>query len=397
MSKLRQDHTSMFTKSRSRLWRLAACGGTVVATALAVAASTQGAVTAAQAATVAASQSAESSNVSASWTPNGTNHNVFYVAPNVYGGANDQIHNWFCTATCSNGQLTGEAVAPGTGVDSAWQPNDTSLNVFYVGANHQIYTWLYRNGIGWTNSELGPGGEAAAAGTGVAAVWEPNGHALNVFYVGANGQIYNWYCTPTCSNGPLTGEPAAPGASLAAAWQPNGTTLNVFYVGANGQIYTLRYQNGWTNSELGPGKAAKPHTGLTAVWEPNGHALNVFYVGANGQIYNWYWTGTWSNGPLTGEAAQPHTGVSAAWQPNGTAVNVFYVGVNGQIYTWLHRNGIGWTNSELGPGGEAAKQGTGVPIAWNPTGTQASLFYKGANGQIYNWYGNGTTWTNAPL
>jgi hypothetical protein len=38
-----------------------------------------------------------------------------------------------------------------------------------------------------------------------------------------------------------------------------------------------------------------------------------------------------------------------------------------------------------------------VPIVWRPTGTQANLFYKGASGQIYNWYGNGTTWTNAPL
>ena len=35
--------------------------------------------------------------------------------------------------------------------------------------------------------------EAAAAHTGIAAVLQSNGTAQNVYYVGANGQIYNWY------------------------------------------------------------------------------------------------------------------------------------------------------------------------------------------------------------
>lgn len=33
-----------------------------------------------------------------------------------------------------------------------------------------------------------------------------------------------------------------------------------------------------------------------------------------------------------------------------------------------------------------------MPIVWRPTGTQANLFYKGANGHMYNWYGNVTNW-----
>ena len=42
-----------------------------------------------------------------------------------------------------------------------------------------------------------------------------------------------------------------------------------------------------------------------------------------------------------------------------------------------------------------------MPIVWRPTGTQANLFYKGANGHMYNWSGNVTNWPtdaqNAPL
>jgi hypothetical protein len=39
--------------------------------------------------------------------------------------------------------------------------------------------------------------EPAEPGTGMAAYFHPNGVQANVFYVGANGQIYNWYWTGT--------------------------------------------------------------------------------------------------------------------------------------------------------------------------------------------------------
>jgi hypothetical protein len=66
MSTRRSEPRAIFTKSRTRtrLWRLAAYGGTVLVTAVAAAASTQGAVTAAQASVTG---SAKPGNVSASW------------------------------------------------------------------------------------------------------------------------------------------------------------------------------------------------------------------------------------------------------------------------------------------------------------------------------------------
>ena len=32
-----------------------------------------------------------------------------------------------------------------------------------------------------------------------------------------------------------------------------------------------------------------------------------------------------------------------------------------------------------------------------PNGTAMNVFYVGANGQIYNWYWNGSTWSNGQL
>ena len=72
------------------------------------------------------------------------------------------------------------------------------INVFYVGADGKVYNWI-RDGKKWANKVLGVG-EPAALGTGLAAYWNPDGKQANVFYVGANGKVYNW--TGTAPRGP---------------------------------------------------------------------------------------------------------------------------------------------------------------------------------------------------
>src|ERR1700678_2927599 len=105
--------------------------------------------------------------------------------------------------------------------------------------------------------------------------------------------------------------PAAPGTGLAASWSPDGKTARVFYVGTDGQIYNW-YGNGttWTSAVLGSGQQAGTGTGLAAFWNPSGTQANVFYVGANGQIFTWSWNGKkWTNAALgSGEAAALGTG-----------------------------------------------------------------------------------------
>jgi hypothetical protein len=281
---------------------------------------------------------------------------------------------------------------------AAWHPNSTQANVFYVGASGQLYNW-YWTGSMWANAALGAG-EPAVDGTGLAVAWHPDGTQVNVFYVGANGQIYNWYLTGSkWANAALgAGEPAASNPGLAVAWHPNGTQVNVFYVGANGQIYNW-YLTGskWANAALGAGEPAVDDTGLAVAWHPNGTQVNVFYVGHDGQIYNWYWTGSkWANSALgKGALARGGSGLAAAWHPDGTQVNVFYVGQYGQIYNW-YLTGSMWTNSALGAG-EPAASNPGLAMFWHPNGTQVNVFYVGQTGQIYNWYWTGSKWANSQL
>ncbi len=118
------------------------------------------------------------------------------------------------SATISNGTVTipssggysypviGVIHAPGAGGGgpmnklsvAAVLQSDGNQNVYYVGANGQLFNW-YFSSTGWSNVQLGSG-EAAAAGSGVAAVLQSDGNQ-NVYYVGANGQLFNWYFSST--------------------------------------------------------------------------------------------------------------------------------------------------------------------------------------------------------
>ena len=86
---------------------------------------------------------------------------------------------------------SGGLLAPSAVVDSY---NGTGRNIFYVGANQQIYQWSVQSGA-WSNTYLGGGsGEPVAAGTSPSAVVDSyNGTGRNIFYVGADQRIHQWY------------------------------------------------------------------------------------------------------------------------------------------------------------------------------------------------------------
>jgi hypothetical protein len=287
-------------------------------------------------------------------------------------------------------ETTTEMVAPyGSGLAAAWWPNNTMANVFYLGGDLQIWNWFW-NGNQWTQSPLWndsptgqpgqPGALEAGNGCAVAAAWQPNNTNANVFYWGADNQIWNWfwngnqwYNCPLGSGQPVLGGTA--GRGLAAVWRPNGLSLDVFYVGADGQIWDWYWDgNNWTNKLLAshPGEPANSineggsNTDLAVVWMPNAIDANVFYVGADDQIWTWSLDGstnTWTNYALwqkspLGVFDKPRPaldGVAAtclgATEEGSTwefQLNVFYSAQSdNQIYSWYSWDGIHWTNRQL--------------------------------------------------
>ena len=289
----------------------------------------------------------------------------------------------------------------GSYVAAAPKPGGNTADAYYVGANGQIYRWHY-NGTYWSNSEVGGGGEPALCGIcGLATVWQPKGSRADVFYDGANGELYDWTeINNVWTDHELGGEAVSAG-NISAAWQPGGTKLNVFYVGGGGQIYDWFY-NGtiWTdNGALGSGEASNDWD-LTVLWKPGGTTANVYYEGANDQVYNWYFNGSsWSNGELGGggEATLGGTGMAAVW--DGSTAKVYYVGGNYRVYNWSF-NGTNWTDTEIGggSGGEVIND-SGMAAAVQPSSSKVNVYYESvaSNNQICNWYYNGFTWANGAL
>jgi hypothetical protein len=272
--------------------------------------------------------------IAADQAPDG-NISVYYV------GKNRQIYNYLYVASTEEWEdgiiANGERAAKGTNVSVIEDGDDTT--VFYVGADDQIWIWSFDGS--WTNTELS--GEAAVPTDGLATDLQTNGYQ-QVFYVGTNGQVYNWINnTSTWLNGAIgDGEAAADGSQIADILQTNGDQ-DVFYVGTNNQIYTWAYDSGWSNSKLGKGKRVAPESGLAADEAPNGY-LSVYYAGTNGQIYNWLYTSSWANGAINSSGTPASAGSPVDVEElSQSDTDVYYLNDN-HIWDWYF-DGAHWQNT----------------------------------------------------
>jgi hypothetical protein len=162
----------------------------------------------------------------------------------------------------------------------------------------------------WTLLPL-TGGAAAAAGTEPIAVLntisgapQPIGH-IAVYYIGADGRMWSYQFTPSggwsSDELPGAGATPAPDASPTVIYAPTAAGSNpegfetVFYIAANGQMWNYNFttSTGWTAYAL-PNAGARPAAGTSpslvvnaAQTGPNpaGFAA-IYYVGDDGEIWN---------------------------------------------------------------------------------------------------------------
>jgi len=358
--------------------------------------------------------------------------NVFYKEPNgslavwyVQNGSWKDVE-----LVQASDSTTNETLAVGSSPTSVDEPHGTGRNAYYVGGSgDKIWSWGV-NGSHWENAELaaasdGAANESAVQGSNPSAVYEPTGSGRNVFYVGANSKIWDWWVNGNhwenpelaAASGGGANESAASGGSPSAVYVPSGDgRSNVFYVGANGKIWDWWINgNHWEDLELaaasggGANESATSCSSPSAVYEPVGSGCNVFYVGANGKVWDWWVNGNhWEDTELAtasgggaNESAGSEASPSAVYEPTGSdRSNVFYVGANGKVWDWWI-NGSHWEDLELaaasGGGANASAQEYTVPSAvYEPSGTGTNVFYF-SNGQIWEWLVNGNHWENAGL
>jgi hypothetical protein len=344
--------------------------------------------------------------------PGSSGRNAFYV------GGGGKIADWWVNGGSWEdvGLLGGgnEPVAADSSPSAVYEPSGSGRNVFYAGTNGGIWDWLINKGS-WEAVELSPTNEPVRATTSPSAVYEPSGSGRNVFYIGANGKMWDWWVNKGAWEdvelaGGGANESALTDTSPSAVYE-SGSGRNVFYVGANGAIWDWLVKGGhWEDIELaGGGASESTATTPSAVSEPSGSGRNVFYIGANGKMWDWWVNkGAWEDVELAvagegngGGADEPgSTAPSAMYEPGGSGRNVFYRGASGTVWDWLV-NGSHWEDVELasasnGGTNEAVASETS-PSAIYDASSHRNVFYGGSNGKMWDWWVNGSHWEDAEL
>jgi hypothetical protein len=285
---------------------------------------------------------------------------------------------------------------------SAISDPSTGRNIFYIGADSAIWQWSIQNGS-WSNVKLTGTGtySLARAGTSPSAIYDPN-TGRNIFYVGADGAIWQWSVQNGQWNNFRIGGEALPGSTISAVYD-SATGRNVFYVGLDGSINQWSIQNGgWVNVKMGG--VAQSGSSPTAVSDTvNGTGRNVFYVGLDNKISQWSaQNGNWSNVELAGTGTNQT--VAGGSSPNAmvdnvdnTGRNIFFIGSDSYVYQWSVQNGQ-WNQFKLqGTGGAQTAASGSSPNAVSDAGTARNVFYVGSNNQIYQWSVQGGQWNNTML
>src|SRR5439155_7336137 len=101
---------------------------------------------------------------------------------------------------------------------------------------------------------------------------------------------------------------------------------------------------------------AASHSGLFGFPNLPGPAQQVFYIGTNQHIYQYYTSGsTWvvqdltaATGNTLASSSSPLTGFSDSIPGPGTDAHLFYIGANQHIYQLLFNSATwSWSNSDL--------------------------------------------------
>ena len=264
--------------------------------------------------------------------------------------------------------------------------SDGTVQLFTVGADHNVYSTWYTNGAwsGWTNLGCAPGGVHAIA------IAHTSTGQLQLFGIGDDNNIYDCYQNTINIYGSwsswgllLSGANASSTAGIAAVNEADGYQ-DVFYVGYGSKnIYHLyKTSSGWTSSSTSLGH---PGNGVFSFCLAQGNqateAINIYCADTSGNVDRIYETAinspsSWSSWSTlySGKGAS----AVAAVDNDGTAgPDVFFnSSPNGTIFRGQYSGGA-W-QTEVNMSGVSDDNVSAITL---PNGC-IEVFYVGENGSI---------------
>jgi len=218
-----------------------------------------------------------------------------------YVGSKGQLwnYNWTAEHSWSAYALSGggAAAAADTSPSAVYNPSNSFTAVYYVGPKGRLWNYNWTSKTSWTAYALSGGGKPAEAYTSPSVVYNPTTGFTAVYYVGSKGQLwnYNWTAEHSWSAYALSGGgPAAEaGTSPSAVYNPNTSFTAVYYVGPNGQLWNYNWtaKTSWSAYALsGGGAPAASGTTPSVTYAPSTGFTAVYYIASNGQVWNYNWT-----------------------------------------------------------------------------------------------------------
>ena len=194
------------------------------------------------------------------------NQDVFYIAANqhVYQLFSNPGVTWYpvdLTATTD-----APAAAPGSGLGAFADVSAGNQDVFYVGTDQHIHQLFSNPGVTWYTADLTAAASAtpAASGTGLSAFADLSAGNQDVFYVGTDQHVHQLFSDPGVAWYPedltsIAGAvPATSGTGLSAFADPTYGNQDVFYVGTDQHVHQFFSNPGvtWYVGDVTGGAAA---------------------------------------------------------------------------------------------------------------------------------------------
>ncbi len=220
------------------------------------------------------------------------------------------------------------------------------MEVWYVAPDGSVQGWEFYDNVGWQPYQLAPAGSASTI-SAIAGVSRTS-NAVEVWYEGPDASVqghYNYFDGAGWQPyqlAPAGSTSLAPGAGLAVVSRLSNT-MELWYVGGDGSVQDWYWYEGstWQHFPVAPAGSAAPNSAIAAVSRAS-NTLEIWYEGADQSVQDKYWY----DGGAGWQGFQFASPIASRWitavSRESNAMEVFYIGPGDTLVDRSLSDASGW-------------------------------------------------------
>ena len=268
-----------------------------------------------------------------------------------------------CLATCMISSAFGSSLV------SEFNPISNAVEVNYIATDQHVHQLWFNGAWHVTDLTTDTGAPNVAAGSALVSEFNPiaNPNTVELNYIGTDQHVHQFWFNGTWHVGDLTAATGAPnvaaGSALASQFNSLENTAEVYYIGTDQHVHQFWINGTWHAGDLTAATGASnvaAGSALASAFNPiaNPHTVEVNYIGTDQHVHQFWFNGTWHVGDLTAGTRAPNAAAGSAlaseFNPISNAVEVNHIGTDQHVHQFWF-NGT-WHVQDL-------TAGTGAPNA----------------------------------